>query len=133
MEPAWRFFQEKIINEAKKIFENYKISKNDYLIEKPFITIDPDDAKDLDDAIYIEKDTSENNPGGFLLYVAIADVSFFVKPGSIIDEEALKRGNSTYFPDKVIPMLPEDLSNGLCSLAKSTPKKGNSRQNKIGL
>ncbi len=116
-------FPRKIINEAKKIFENYKISKNEYLIAKPFITIDPGDAKDLDDAIYIEKDTSENNPGGFLLYVAIADVSFFVKPGSIIDEEALKRGNSTYFPDKVIPMLPEDLSNSLCSLRKNTPKR----------
>ena len=79
--------------------------------------------KDLDDAIYIEKDTSENNPGGFLLYVAIADVSFFVKPGSIIDEEASKRGNSTYFPDKVIPILLEDLSNSLCSLRKNTPKR----------
>ena len=117
MEPTGGF-SKKIINEAKKIFENYKISKNDYLIAKPFITIDPDDAKDLDDAIYIEKDTSENNPGGLYLYVAIADVSFFVKPGSIIDDEALKRGNSTYFPDKVIPMLPEDLSNSLCSLRK---------------
>ena len=57
-------FPRKITNEAKKIFENYKISKNEYLIAKPFITIDPDDAKDLDDAIYIEKDTSEDNPGG---------------------------------------------------------------------
>ncbi len=116
-------FPRKIINEAKKIFENYKVSKNECLIEKPFITIDPEDAKDLDDAIYIEEDTSVNNPGGVYLYIAIADVSFFVKPGSVIDEEALKRGNSTYFPDKVIPMLPEDLSNSLCSLNKNTPKR----------
>ncbi|MDC3075875.1 ribonuclease R [Paracoccaceae bacterium] len=116
-------FPKKIINEAKKIFENYKISKNEYRIAKPFITIDPDDAKDLDDAIFIEEDTSENNPGGLYLYIAIADVSFFVKSESIIDEEALKRGNSTYFPDKVIPMLPEDLSNSLCSLKERTPKK----------
>ena len=116
-------FPRKIINEAKEIFENYKISKNECRIAKPFITIDPDDAKDLDDAIFVEEDTSENNPGGLYLYIAIADVSFFVKPGSIIDEEALKRGNSTYFPDKVIPMLPEDLSNSLCSLRKNTPKR----------
>ncbi len=116
-------FPRKIINEAKKIFENYKISKNESLIEKPFITIDPDDAKDLDDAIFVEEDASENNPGGIYIYIAIADVSFFVKPGSIIDEEALKRGNSTYFPDKVIPMLPEDLSNSLCSLKNRIPKK----------
>ena len=116
-------FPRKIINEAKEIFENYKISKNECRIAKPFITIDPDDAKDLDDAIFVEEDTSENNPGGLYLYIAIADVSFFVKPGSIIDEEALKRGNSTYFPDKVIPMLPEDLSNSLCSLKERSPKK----------
>ena len=116
-------FPKKIIKEAKKIFENYKISKNEFRIKKPFITIDPDDAKDLDDAIFIEKDTSDNNPRGLYLYIAIADVSFFVEPESVIDEEALKRGNSTYFPDKVIPMLPEDLSNSLCSLKERTPKK----------
>ena len=116
-------FPKKIVKEAEKIFENYKPSKNECRIAKPFITIDPDDAKDLDDAIFIEKDTSDNNPGGLNLYVGIADVSFFVKPKSIIDGEALKRGNSTYFPDKVIPMLPEDLSNRLCSLKERTPKK----------
>ncbi len=116
-------FPQKITNEAKKIFENYKISKNECRIAKPFITIDPDDAKDLDDAIFIELDTSANNPGGLNLYIGIADVSFFVKPKSIIDEEALKRGNSTYFPDKVIPMLPDDLSNRLCSLKEGSPKK----------
>ena len=118
-----QFFPRKILDEAKKIFENYRISKNEHQISKPFITIDPDDAKDLDDAICIEADNSKNNPGGIVLYVGIADVSFFVKPNSIIDREALKRGNSTYFPDKVIPMLPEDLSNSLCSLKENSPKK----------
>ena len=116
-------FPQNVANESKRIFENYKISKNEHRIGKPFITIDPNDAKDLDDAIFVEEDTSENNPEGLQLYVAIADVSFFVKPKSIIDEEALKRGNSTYFPDKVIPMLPEDLSNRLCSLKERSPKK----------
>ncbi len=118
-----QFFPKKILNEAKKIFENYKISKNEVQISKPFITIDPDDAKDLDDAIYIEADRSKNNQGGIILFVGIADVSFFVKPNSKINIEALKRGNSTYFPDKVIPMLPEDLSNNLCSLKENSPKK----------
>ena len=85
----------------KKILKNYRISKNENQISKPFITIDPDDAKDLDDAICIEADNSKNNPGGIILFVGIADVSFFVKPNSIINKEALKRGNSTYFPDKL--------------------------------
>ncbi len=116
-------FPRKILNEAKKIFENYRISKNEHHITKPFITIDPDDAKDLDDAICVEADNIKNNPGGIVLYVGIADVSFFVKSNSIIDREALKRGNSTYFPDKVIPMLPENLSNNLCSLKENSPKK----------
>ncbi len=118
-----QFFPRKILNEAKKILKSYRISKNENQISKPFITIDPDDAKDLDDAIFIEADNSKNNPGGIILYVGIADVLFFVKPNSIIDREALKRGNSTYFPDKVIPMLPEDLSNNLCSLKENSPKK----------
>ncbi len=118
-----QFFPRKILNEAKKISDNYKISENEIQIAKPFITVDPDDAKDLDDAIYIETDNSKNNPGGIVLFVGIADVSLFVKPNSIIDREALKRGNSTYFPDKVIPMLPEDLSNNLCSLKENSPKK----------
>ncbi|WP_068313905.1 ribonuclease R [Polycladidibacter hongkongensis] len=82
----------------------------------PLLTIDPADAKDHDDAVYAEADTAEDNPGGHIIYVAIADVAAYVTPGSPLDKEALKRGNSVYFPDRVIPMLPERISNNLCSL-----------------
>lgn len=77
----------------------------------PFVTIDGDDAKDFDDAVYCIPEGA-----GWLLYVAIADVGHYVKPGSPLDVEGLLRGNSVYFPERVIPMLPEALSNGLCSL-----------------
>jgi ribonuclease R len=82
----------------------------------PLITIDPPDAKDHDDAVHAEHDTAANNHGGFILTVAIADVAHYVTPGSALDREALVRGNSVYFPDRVVPMLPERISNDLCSL-----------------
>ena len=82
----------------------------------PLITIDPADARDHDDAIWAEADDDEKNPGGFKLIVAIADVATYVVPGSALDKEARKRGNSVYFPDRVVPMLPERISNDLCSL-----------------
>jgi len=77
----------------------------------PLVTIDGEDARDFDDAVYAERDGK-----GFRLLVAIADVAHYVKPGTALDGEALKRGNSVYFPQHVIPMLPEALSNGLCSI-----------------
>ncbi|HEX5507235.1 MAG TPA: ribonuclease R [Pseudolabrys sp.] len=82
----------------------------------PFVTIDPPDAKDHDDAVHAVADTAANNRGGFILSVAIADVAHYVTPGSALDREALLRGNSAYFPDRVVPMLPERISNDLCSL-----------------
>src|SRR5262249_17294469 len=76
----------------------------------------PVDAKDHDDAVYARPDTDPKNPGGFVIDVAIADVAHYVRPGSPLDREALGRGNSVYFPDRVVPMLPERISNDLCSL-----------------
>jgi ribonuclease R len=82
----------------------------------PLVTIDPPDAKDHDDAVFAAPDTDPTNRGGFILTVAIADVAHYVTPGSALDREALERGNSVYFPDRVVPMLPERLSGDLCSL-----------------
>jgi ribonuclease R len=82
----------------------------------PLVTIDPIDAKDHDDAVYAQPDTDPNNRGGHIVTVAIADVAHYVTPGSALDREALVRGNSVYFPDQVVPMLPERISNDLCSL-----------------
>ncbi len=82
----------------------------------PLVTIDPADAKDHDDAVHAAHDPDVANPGGFIVTVAIADVAAYVRPRTPLDDEALKRGNSVYFPDRVVPMLPERLSNDLCSL-----------------
>jgi ribonuclease R len=82
----------------------------------PLVTIDPADAKDHDDAVFACPDTDERNPGGVIATVAIADVAAYVRPGTPLDREALRRGNSVYFPDRVVPMLPERISNDLCSL-----------------
>ena len=84
--------------------------------EVPFVTIDPIDAKDHDDAVFARPDTDPKNPGGYVIDVAIADVAHYVTPGSALDREAMARGNSVYFPDRVVPMLPERISNDLNSL-----------------
>lgn len=86
------------------------------LRDLPLITIDPADARDHDDAVYAHADDDAKNPGGWIVWVAIADVAAYVRPGSALDQQARDKGNSTYFPDRVEPMLPEVLSNGLCSL-----------------
>ena len=92
------------------------LGKREDLRDIPLVTIDGEDARDFDDAVFAAADDNPGNPGGYRLLVAIADVAHYVRPGDALDREALKRGNSVYFPDRVVPMLPEALSNGLCSL-----------------
>lgn len=92
--------------------EPQEIEKRRDLRHLPFVTIDGEDAKDFDDAVYCHSKPK----GGFHLYVAIADVSHYVPTGTPLDDEAARRGNSVYFPGQVVPMLPEALSNGICSL-----------------
>ncbi len=107
-------FLDKVIDETKGLkvppLENKKFTRED-LRDIPLVTIDGSDARDFDDAVFAEKTND-----GFHLIVAIADVAHYVKHGSSLDHEAYRRGNSTYFPDRVVPMLPEALSNDLCSL-----------------
>jgi ribonuclease R len=86
------------------------------LTHVPIVAIDPADARDHDDAVWAAPDDDPANAGGWKAIVAIADVSFYVRPGSALDKEARKRGNSVYFPDRVVPMLPETLSAEICSL-----------------
>ena len=92
------------------------------LTETPLLTIDPADARDRDDAVHAEPASDPKNQGGFVLWVAIADVAQYVTPGSALDREARRRGNSTYFPDRVVPMLPDRLSGDLCSLHEGVPR-----------
>jgi ribonuclease R len=88
------------------------------LRDLPLITIDPADARDHDDAVFAQPDDDPKNKGGFVVWVAIADVAAYVRPGSALDRTAWEKGNSVYFPDRVEPMLPERLSAGLCSLVE---------------
>ncbi|MGE4321674.1 MAG: ribonuclease R [Sphingobium sp.] len=90
--------------------------KREDLRHLPIIAIDPADARDHDDAVWAAPDEDPANPGGYRAIVAIADVSFYVRPGGALDKEARKRGNSVYFPDLVVPMLPHQLSSDMCSL-----------------
>ncbi|MCV6585687.1 MAG: ribonuclease R [Marinibacterium sp.] len=92
------------------------------LRDMPLVTIDPVDARDHDDACYAHADDDPANPGGHVIWVAIADVAAYVRPGTALDREARKRGNSSYFPDRVVPMLPDRLSGDLCSLHEGVPR-----------
>jgi ribonuclease R len=112
---------EAVVKEARKLKPEVEDKDKERRIDLrhlPFVTIDGEDARDFDDAVYCEKNGSNWRlfSGGWKLYVAIADVSHYVKVDSALDAEAQVRGNSVYFPERVIPMLPEELSNGLCSL-----------------
>lgn len=92
------------------------LGQREDLRDLPLITIDPADARDHDDAIFAQVDGDPANGGGFVVWVAIADVAYYVTPGLALDRDARDRGNSTYFPDRVVPMLPDALSGDLCSL-----------------
>jgi ribonuclease R len=109
-----REFPREVLDQANRVSENVQprqLDGREDLRKQFVVTIDPDDARDFDDAIQVEKTKS-----GWRLGVHIADVSAYVDPGSALDREARRRGNSVYLPDRVIPMLPERLSNGVCSL-----------------
>ncbi|MHA1538932.1 MAG: ribonuclease R [Alphaproteobacteria bacterium] len=110
-------FPKEVISEAERVAtQDITLGKREDLRDYPLITIDGEDSRDFDDAVWAAPDDNPQNAGGFHLLVAIADVAFYVARGSALDKEAQKRGNSAYFPDRVIPMLPEKLSNDLCSL-----------------
>ncbi|MFA7275665.1 MAG: ribonuclease R [Pseudobdellovibrionaceae bacterium] len=115
------FFPEEVIASTEDMVVP-PLGKRDDLRDIPLVTIDGKDARDFDDAVFAEPDTSPQNIGGYHLVVAIADVAFYVRPNSPLDKEAYLRGNSTYFPDRVLPMLPEKLSNDLCSLRPHEPR-----------
>ena len=104
-------FGEEAIEEARTVARQ-PIGEREDLRHLPIVAIDPADARDHDDAIWAEA----RDDGGWNAIVAIADVSFYVRPGSALDREARRRGNSVYFPDRVVPMLPEELSADICSL-----------------
>jgi len=108
-------FREEALAEAKRAGRATLEHREDWR-ELPLVTIDPPDAKDHDDAVHAAQDKAADNPGGFVITVAIADVAHYVRPHSALDKDALERGNSVYFPDRVVPMLPESISNDLCSL-----------------
>ena len=108
-------FPESVLEESERLTPPKMDARTD-LRDVPLITIDPPDARDHDDAVHAEPDTDSRNPGGYIVTVAIADVFHFVRPGTKLDQEAQLRGNSVYFPDRVVPMLPERISNNLCSL-----------------
>jgi ribonuclease R len=114
-------FPDAVIAEAAAAKEP-ELGRREDLRRFPLVTIDPSDARDHDDAVWAEADTDPKNHGGWVVIVAIADVSAYVRPGKALDKEARKRGNSVYFADRVVPMLPERISNDLCSLKEDVPR-----------
>ena len=111
-------FSEQAVAEAMAAAKPTLNGRED-LRDLPLVTIDPEDARDHDDAVYAHPDEDPKNPSGWVVWVAIADVSAYVRSGSALDREAWTKGNSVYFPDRVEPMLPEHLSAGLCSLREN--------------
>ena len=109
-------FQPETLEEAERIARQPLGDDREDLRDLPIVAIDPVDARDHDDAVWAAPDDDPANPEGWRAIVAIADVSFYVRPGSAIDKDARRRGNSVYFPDRVVPMLPEILSADVCSL-----------------
>ena len=108
-------FPESVLDEVKDLAPP-KLKERTDLRGLPLVTIDPPDARDHDDAVYAEADSDPKNKDGWVVIVAIADVAHYVRSGTKLDREAQIRGNSVYFPDRVVPMLPEHISNDLCSL-----------------
>ena len=115
-------FPEEVLEEAERSAARSLGEGREDLRHLPIVAIDPADARDHDDAIWAAPDDDPANPGGWRAIVAIADVSFYVRPGSKLDREAAKRGNSVYFPDRVVPMLPEILSAQVCSLGEGADR-----------
>jgi len=109
-------FPERVLEEAERMAAIPLGEMREDLTQVPIVAIDPADARDHDDAVWAAADEDPANAGGWKAIVAIADVGFYVRPGSALDKEARKRGNSVYFPDRVVPMLPETLSADVCSL-----------------
>ena len=108
-------FPQDVLDHAESLpakLTDKEVAEREDLRKLPLVTIDGPDAKDFDDAVFVER----NDDGGFHAIVAIADVAKYIREGEELDKEGYKRGNSTYFPDRVVPMLPERISNDLCSL-----------------
>jgi len=116
-------FSDRVLNEAIQVSKtSLSEAPREDLTHLPIVAIDPADARDHDDAVWAAPDDDLENEGGWKAIVAIADVSFYVRPDSALDAEARRRGNSVYFPDRVVPMLPETLSADMCSLKEGADR-----------
>ncbi|MEG3176022.1 RNB domain-containing ribonuclease [Sphingomonas sp. RB3P16] len=115
-------FSSETLDEAVRVAAQPLGEKREDLRHLPIVAIDPADARDHDDAVWAAPDDDPSNDGGWKAIVAIADVSFYVRPGASLDREARRRGNSVYFPDRVVPMLPESLSAEMCSLKEGVDR-----------